>query len=71
MAHPNYESLSAPQKAVIDAAVELRAAEANFKLPSGSRQADPNGGSADAHAQNRLRCAQVTFRHALDAYNAL
>lgn len=71
MADPNYDLLSAAQKAVVDAAVELHAAETNFLRPSGSREADPNGGSADVYAQNRLRCAYVAFRHALDAYAAL
>lgn len=71
MADPNFETMSAEQQAVVLAAVEWAAAELNFKKPSGERSVPAGGGDVDAHAQNRLRGAEVGLRHAVAAYNAL
>jgi hypothetical protein len=71
MADPNYNDLTAPQKAVVDAAVEWQAAELNFVKPSGQREAAPDGGNKDAHAQNRTRSAETKLRVAVRNYNEL
>jgi len=71
MADPNYANLSPEQKAVVDAAVEWRAAELNVLQPSGLREAAPDGGDRDAHAERRSNGAQMRLRAAVGTYNAL